>query len=115
MFVRVFIEADDPHGSKKTCEEVLTELEKYVRKKRYLTNKHYWKIDNVFVLEVDLSLKEKILIQDLEKIILSISDKWKIYGEPVNEVLISNTMYGCNMKNPKVIMVNIFFENTEIF
>lgn len=114
MLFRVFTVADSLDESENICEKLLDRLKKYINKKKYISNQRYWKIDNIFMVEINLKLCKKIPQSVLDEFILSISDKWKTYGNPVNEILISNTIEECNLKNKKIIMLNVFFQESEI-
>ena len=114
MLIRMFVKSSNLDESKKVCDDILNGLEKYICEKRYLSNKLYWKMDSVLTVEINLKLKEKISVGELEKFLSLISDKWKTYGNPINEVLISNTMHECNMKRSEIVMLNMFFENSEV-
>ena len=78
MLIRMFVKSHSSDESKKICERILIKLEKYIDEKSYLNNQSYWKMDNVFLLEICINLKEKISLGILEKFALSISDKWQV-------------------------------------
>lgn len=116
MFIRIFTIADNAKLSKSIADKLLFPLEKHSLKRIYISNKQYWKFKEMFVLEIELTLKSKISVSFLNNFFLSISNKWDKFdqGDEV-EILLSNTMNGCEFKHRDISMIDIFLKKSEFF
>lgn len=80
-----------------------------IDKIEYVAIEPYWKIDGIYILEVNVDLKIAFTEERVTKFLDSISDKWTFFGDPIEEALASEATEGCSYIINGVNMVNIFF------
>ncbi|WLR42516.1 hypothetical protein LC087_17775 [Bacillus carboniphilus] len=108
MFVRLFVDANDEKSALDVFNMVIGNLNSIVISYKIEEIKPYWKIDNVLIIEFSLDLSEIITIDKLTEELKGISDKWTAFGEPVEELLASDTTEGCEFLLKGVRMINIY-------
>lgn len=64
--------------------------------------KPYWKIKGIY--EVDVTIEFNVV--QLDEFLKTIASKWKCYGEPMNEILISKKDENITIYNKKIEMIN---------
>ncbi len=113
MLIRFFIYSGNESGAKTVVNELFQDV---IIKEMNIANKvvfnkieSYWKIDNMYEVEVDVNLKRKITEAERDKFLSVISGKWKFYGNPIDEALTSETMEDNHFIRKDISMVNIFF------
>lgn len=109
MFIRLFTYSTNEEEYKKILNEIINKEIQFIDKIEYVTFEPYWKLDDIYKVEVNLNLKEKLSEERIKKIFDSISDKWMYFGDPIEEALASETMEGCNYIKDGVNMIDIFF------
>ncbi|MDE7422209.1 MAG: hypothetical protein K2N51_00695 [Lachnospiraceae bacterium] len=114
MFLRFFVYAVNDNDAMEIIDDCLNSIKTCIFKKSEFILKPYWKIPDMYVVEVSLKLKiEKVkFVNFLE----SISDHWLQFGSSVTDELLASETDGiCKYMKNKISMVNIFFENDELY
>lgn len=110
MFIRMFLYADDDIQSLKKSNLLLTKLSKFILSIEVLDNVRYWKVKGIYVIELNIEMVESAMNkQRFLQFLKSLSDKWQVYGEPVEEILISRSLEGYTYIHEDVEMINIIF------
>ncbi len=105
MFIRVYIEGTDKEGAKKTVERLVSVLEGQIIEYNVEKLELYWKIEGMFVAEIQTkTVFKEICEEDLKNITAPIADKWKLYGDPLEGLYASK-----NDEELKYLMENINF------
>lgn len=114
MFLRFFVYAVNDNDAMEIIDDCLNSIKTYIFEKSEFILKPYWKILDMYV--VDVSLKLKIEKVKFVNFLQSISDHWLQFGSSVTDELLASETDGIfkYMKN-KISMVNIFFENDELY
>lgn len=113
MFMRFFVYAENDNIALDIYEDCLKYIANYIIKRYELKVEPYWKFTDMYVIEE--SIKVNIKRDKYHSFLQSISDSWIPFGYPdVNELLASETGSGKYMKN-KLSMVNLFFEDKEMY
>lgn len=115
MLIRFFVYSSNENGAKMVVNELFQDE---IIKRMHLVDEivlkkieSYWKIDNMYEIEVDVNLKRKITEVERDKFLGTISSTWKFYGNPIDEALTSETMEDINYLRKDIAMVDIFFSS----
>lgn len=109
MLVRLFAYSNSKDAAKKFFNSIINNIESSIVNKEYKRIEPYWKIEGVFVIEVNIELNKDFNEKNKEEFLNSIADRWIMFGNPINEVLASETTDGCNYIKKGVSMINIFY------
>lgn len=113
MLIRFFIYSSNDNEAKMVVNElfqdkIITEM-RLVNEIVYKKIESYWKIDDMYEIEVDVNLHREMTEKEREEFLGVISDKWDYYGNPMDEALTSETMEEINYLRKNISMVNVFF------
>ena len=108
MFIRYFIESDSQNGAINLINRDFQNLDCYIRKKEIKNILPYWKIDNVYIIEVIIDLRADTLKCFMDYY----SDKWLECGYPVDEFLTSKNIPECTFIRNGYGMINIFLNSS---
>lgn len=108
MLFRVFEYSNNQDEAKLIFESVISEIQNSIISKEYKKIEPYWKIEGIYVVEVSIKLDKSFNRDKYEKFLKSISDKWISYGDPVDEIIASETIEDCNYTKEEINMINIF-------
>ncbi|WP_313563417.1 hypothetical protein [Ruminiclostridium cellobioparum] len=113
MYIRLIAISADEKEAAQILDSVLKEIQKSIINKEIRLLEPYWKIEGRYEIEANINLDfdSNFSNNRIQTFLNSISDKWIMYGSPVNEVLASQTTEGCNILKNGVSLINIFFEN----
>ncbi|MFB8425050.1 hypothetical protein ACFC4S_23825 [Priestia megaterium] len=114
MFVRLYITAQNEPEAKGNLIIVLEKLKSILIKTNVEKLEPYWKFNDMYVVELSLEVKKDLTLSGLKYLLESISDRWEYYGEPINELLASKTVEGCNYILKNVEMINIYLDKYDI-
>lgn len=109
MLFRVFEYSKNQHEAKLIFEHIISEIQNSIISKEYKKIEPYWKVEGIHIVEVLIKLNKSFNKNQHEEFLRSISDKWISYGDPVNEIIASETTEGCNYIKKDVSMINIFY------
>ena len=114
MFIKLFLYANNKKEAKKISEQIMNPLKNYAKKIKFKRNKVYWKIKEIYVVEIKIIFNSKFNKNILNEFLYSISDDWVIFEDPIKQVI--DGMLASNIKNnlcifEKINMVNIFFDS----
>lgn len=109
MFIRLFTHSSNEEESKKILNEIIDKELQYIDKIEYVTIEPYWKLDGIYIVEVNVNLIVEFNEEKIKDFLQSISDKWIYFGNPLEEALASETTEGCNYIKDGINMINIFF------
>ena len=108
----MFLYAKTEKEAIQQSENILLLLKTYIIKRKMIAIEPYWKMNNMYKLDISLELDIHILEKNiLEEFLQNISSKWQSYGEPINEILISKNDNDTIVYNEKIEMINIFIHN----
>lgn len=93
--------------SKDFTEYTVKPLNNYIKRIKYKSNKPYWKIDGMYVVEIKLEFNDKLNNNNFNEFLKSISDNWSIFGMHNEELMSSDTNY------IELDMINMFFDNIQ--
>jgi hypothetical protein len=114
MFIKMFINADTEDESMKIVEDILSPLNIYFKRTNKIKLEPYWKIKDMYSIDVDIDLNVNILEKErLETFLKTIANKWISYGKPINEILISRNNNDIIIYHEKVEMINIYIDDIE--
>lgn len=101
-------EKDDAYTIVENSLKIMNEI---IIEQKYISIEPYWKIEKMYVVEIDLIIRDnyKYMILFLN----SISDCWIRFGDPTDELLASQSGGKCYIKNDKIRLINIFFMEYE--
>lgn len=109
MLFRLFAYSNDEVEAKSVFESIINDIESSIVYKEYKKIEPYWKIEGIYVVTVRIELHNDFEGENKEDFLKSISDKWITFGNPIDEVLASETTEGCNFIKKGVNMINIFY------
>ena len=110
MYIRLFAISCNKDEAIHIFNNVISEIKNNnIRSQEIVKNEPYWKIDGVYVVEVDLELASSFSNEQIEVFLYSIADKWVFFGNPINEALASDTTEGCNYLKNGIKMINIIY------
>lgn len=109
MLFRLFAYSNSESEAKKVFDSIINNIENSIVYKEYKKIEPYWKIEGIYVIEVKIELDKDFNEEKKEEFLKSIADKWTMFGNPVDEVLASETTEGCNYIKKGVNMINIFY------
>lgn len=78
-----------------------------IKRIKYKSNKPYWKIDGMYVVEIKLEFNDKLNNNNFNEFLKSISDNWSIFGIYNEELMSSDTNY------IELDMISMFFDNIQ--
>lgn len=107
MFIRYFIESDSQNDAINLINSDYKNLDCYICKKEIKNVLPYWKIDNVYIIEVIIDLKADTLKSFMDYY----SHKWLECGYPVDEFLTSRNIPECTFIRTGYEMINIFLNS----
>ncbi|GIO86793.1 hypothetical protein J25TS5_37250 [Paenibacillus faecis] len=107
MFIRLFVNTNNIEEANVTLEKVTSVLKEKIKGKEIVKIIPYWKIEDVYVVEVNLDFYEGISDDDIYKKLQGITNKWTTFGNPVNELMASVDMDDCIINIDKIRMINI--------
>ncbi|WP_176009274.1 hypothetical protein [Paenalkalicoccus suaedae] len=110
MFVRLFVNSKNDSQTRSILRSFIKKFHPILKSQEIQKIEAYWKIENAYVVEIDLSLLDGTSEVELNKVLMSISDRWLKFGSPTNEFLASETTEGCKYILNGLIMVNIHLE-----
>lgn len=109
MLFRLFAYSNNEVEAKIVFDSIISGIESSIANKEYKKIEPYWKIEGIYVVEARIELHKDFNEGKKEEFFRSISDKWTAFGNPVNEILASETTVGCNFIKKGVKMINIFY------
>ncbi|WP_338751109.1 hypothetical protein [Bacillus sp. FJAT-52991] len=109
MFIRLYLNAKNKDQAQHSINKFLKIFEPITESEQLLKVEPYWKIENIYVAEIDIIPQENYTSKSLNEILYEISDHWIEFGDPVNELLASATDDNCKFIIPEFNMVNIHF------
>ncbi|MEG1003282.1 MAG: hypothetical protein RSF37_07730 [Clostridium sp.] len=107
MFIRTYVYSNDKINARKIVEEFLNVIKKEIKTKKYIKNEIYWKDNNMYIIEVEIDFYNNLDKRKLGYFLKDISDKWIVFGRPIDEFLTSQKIEKSNLSS-KVNMINIF-------
>jgi hypothetical protein len=110
MFVRLYVNSKNECQTQSILEIFIKKFQPILKSQEVQRIEPYWKMENAYVVEIDLSLLDGTNEVELNRVLMSISDKWLKFGSPTNELLASETTEGCKYILNGLKMVNIHFE-----
>ena len=108
MLFRFFLYSKDKIKSQYICEDILKPISQHIIDEKYNVIEPYWKYDDMYQVEMNIKLDININHSDFRKFLSSISDKWELFGDPPDEILISEKMHDCHFIADNVSLINIF-------
>lgn len=110
----MYVYATSEEESKIVCKNILEELNMYIAKIKIMYNIPYWKIEGIYEMSIQIEALIDLIKEDKWiEFLNNITDKWVEYGDPVNEILISRNLEGCNFIRDDVEMINMFLNENE--
>lgn len=109
MLIRLFAYASNKGEAKHIFESIIIDIENNIVHKKYTKNEPYWKMEGIYEVEVNIELTRDFNELKRDEFLKSISDKWLAFGEPIEEVLASNTNKDCKYIKSGIKMINIFY------
>ena len=115
MLFRFFIYANAENEARYIYTECIKDIKDNIVNDFYdLIIKPYWKISGIYVLEISIELN--IEKGSFWRFLESMSDSWLKFGSTLaDELLASETSEGCKYMKKGLSMVNIFFEEREVY
>lgn len=110
MFIRLYVNAINEYEVQPILEVFLNKFQPILNSQRVQKIEAYWKMDNVYIVELTLMLLHDINETELNRVLVNIADKWSSFGSPTNELLASETTNGCNYILNGINMINIHLE-----
>lgn len=95
MFIRLFVNTNNIEEANVALEKVTSVLKEKIKGKEIVKIIPYWKIEDVYIVEVNLEIYEGISDGDIYKDLQGIINKWITFGNPINELLTSVDMDDC--------------------
>ncbi|GAA0741814.1 hypothetical protein [Clostridium oceanicum] len=108
MFIRSFVYADSKIEAESVFEDIVTYIKSNIKSRKYIKNEPYWKCDKMFVVEVEIGLNKYLNEVEINEFLKSISNKWLTFGNPINEIVVSDATEDCILEKNNVSMINIF-------
>ena len=108
MFIRLFVYANNEINAKEISENIISNIESFIVEKKYIKIETYWKIEQIYIIELSIELNKEINTEAWINFLKRISDKWEFYGDPIDEILISESLNGCDYIRKDISMINIF-------
>jgi hypothetical protein len=109
MLFRVFEYSNNENDAKVIFDDIINNIKDYITNKNYIKIEPYWKIKGIYVVEVKIQFNKNFNDIILKKFLMSIAYKWMEFGNPIDEVLASETMDECNYIKKDINMINIFY------
>ncbi|WP_458415075.1 hypothetical protein ACNQFZ_09855 [Schinkia sp. CFF1] len=110
MFIRLYVNAKNELEANLVLEKVLNIFQPILKSKETQKVEPYWKIDGVYVVETTMLILEGKTEGEINEVLEEISDSWTRFGNPVTELLASDTTENCNFLLDGLKMINIHFE-----
>ena len=112
MFIRLYVNAKSEPEALIVLEKILKIFEPILKDKEIQKVEPYWKIEEVYIVEVTMTMLISEGKTELKKnrILESIAKKWTQIGSPATELLASDTTENCNFILEGLKMINIQFE-----
>ncbi|UAT29862.1 hypothetical protein [Pseudobacillus badius] len=110
MFVRLYANAQNKKEAQRALNKFLHIFNPLIKEAKLLTIEPYWKIRDLYVIEIEIKAAKNDTKKTLNEVLASISDHWLEFGEPVNEWIASSTDDNCNFMLSEFNMVNIHFD-----
>ena len=107
MFIRYFVASDSQNDAVSLINNDYKKIDYYISKKEIKKVLPYWKIDNVYIVEVIIDLQTDMLKSFMDYY----SDKWLEYGCPVDEYVASKNIQECTFIRTGYEMINIFLDS----
>ncbi|MBQ4523076.1 MAG: hypothetical protein IJA10_09025 [Lachnospiraceae bacterium] len=104
MKINFFVEAQVEKEAIRLVQDGLYSMEEIIVSKEEQKVAPYWKMENVYIVEMTVELSQNTLQFFLE----SFSDDWLEIGNPVEELLASKTNQGCKYMKEGFVLINIF-------
>ena len=71
----------------------------------------YWKIDTMYEIKIGVTFKEEFMKNKFQSFLNNIADEWTTFGDPVDEILASETLNEGKYIMDGIGMICISFEN----
>lgn len=110
MFIRLYLNAKNKDAAQHALNKFLQILKPIVENNKLLKIEPYWKIENIYVVEIDVINTKNYTKTKLNELLREISDNWIEFDDPVNELLASSTGDSCNFILPEFNMINIYLD-----
>ncbi|MDN4618536.1 hypothetical protein QCD85_10540 [Paenibacillus sp. PsM32] len=110
MFVRLFVNAKSETEARVVLEKVFRIFSPILENKEIKKIEPYWKMDEVYIVEITMLISENQTESKLNRILECIANKWIRFGDPVTELLASDTTENCIFMLEGIKMINIQFE-----
>ncbi|MCC3868992.1 hypothetical protein [Terrisporobacter mayombei] len=104
LFIRLFVYSNNKKESRNITEGIVKPLNDYINKIKYKSNKPYWKIDGMYVVEIKIEFNDKLNQNKFNKFLKEISNNWLTLGMQDEELISSDTNF------IELEMINIFFD-----
>lgn len=102
--MRLFVYSNNKKESSNIAEYIVEPLNKYIKKFKYKSNKPYWKIDGMYVVEIKIEFNDKFNENKFNQFLEIISNNWLTLGIQDEELISSNTNF------TELEMINIVFD-----
>lgn len=109
MFIRIFIYSTSSDESISIFNQLIEIIKDEINSFLITLNEPYWKIEGIYVLEAEITLKSQLNSEINKKFLDNISDNWIKFGNPVTEVLASKTSENCKYMHEKINLINIIY------
>lgn len=106
MFIRFFVEAREKEEAIQIIQDNLKYEERMVSKVILNKIEPYWKIQGVYIAEVELKIQQELLGDFLD----FFSDVWIEFGEPVEELLAYRDNKECKFMREKFVLIDVFLD-----
>ncbi|KYN78010.1 hypothetical protein A0J52_01625 [Clostridium sporogenes] len=109
MLFRLFAYSNNKDEAKFVFNSIIKNIESSIVYKEYKKIEPYWKIDGIYVVEVKVEFYKGLYEKNKEEFLKSIADKWTVFGNPIQEIIASDTTEGCMYIKKGIKMINIFY------
>jgi hypothetical protein len=107
MFVRMYVNAINEEVALGFAQKFVNLFDSFLKSISDQVIEPYWKLKGVYQIEIEMQLYREINEKEIKKVLSTIGDNWLTFGDPVNELLISDTTDNCDIKLSDVKMINI--------
>lgn len=107
MYIRLFANTSNSDEALSILSDALHDIKDIIETQEIVKSEPYWKVEEVYVVETEITLREQLQTEKLKHFLYGIADKWISYGEPINEAVASETTKDCNFIMKGVNMINI--------
>ncbi|MGD6817692.1 hypothetical protein ACQCVE_11565 [Metabacillus sp. 113a] len=110
MFIRLYLNAKSKLEAQSVLQRVLFKFKPILENIEFHKIEPYWKIENVYVVEITISVLKHSSDKEFRGILNSIADKWIEIGDPLTELIASDTTEECNFIIDGLKMITIHIE-----